>query len=83
MVPDAYIRRLSSVAENTKAGAVQPAVEGQGVAPVAIANAGSDAAVLLNQLPADERRNVVMLDGRLHYKDGDRFTPLAEYLSNR
>jgi hypothetical protein len=83
LAPDAYIRRVSSDPQDTVQGPAQPVPADQGVAPVAVANAGSDAAALLNQLPADERRNVVMLDGRLHYKDGERFTPLVEYLSNR
>ena len=38
---------------------------------------------LLNQLSADERANVVLLDGALHYKSGDTFTPLREWMNQR
>ena len=36
---------------------------------------------LLNQLSADERANVVLLDGSLHYKSGNTFTPLREWMN--
>ena len=38
---------------------------------------------LLSQVPANLRGNVVRLDGELHYKQGDVFTPLGQYLKNR
>ena len=33
----------------------------------------------LASLPADIRRRAVILDGRLHIKEGNRFIPIAEY----
>ena len=50
-------------------------------APSTAQSAGNDE--LLKSLSIEERVNVVLLDGRLHYKDGDTFIPLEEYLRNR
>jgi cell division septation protein DedD len=47
----------------------------QGPRPSAAAETG-DAS--LESLPADVRDKVVRLDGVLHIKEGDRFTPLSE-----
>ncbi len=39
----------------------------------------SDLSAVLDQLPEETRSKVVYLDGVLHVKEGDQFTPLREY----
>lgn len=36
-----------------------------------------------SQLPPEDRKNVVYLDGKLHIKRGDEFIPLADYPPQR
>ncbi len=66
--PDAFIRRQT--ASDTIPTSVQ-------IPDQSVASSTS------RQLSLEEQRNVVLLDGKPHYKLGDTFTPIDEYLRRK
>ncbi|MEM6708804.1 MAG: SPOR domain-containing protein [Pseudomonadota bacterium] len=65
----------STLANNSPAQAQSSATGANGVRRTSNATE----AALLDGLTEEERRRVVYLDGKLHLKNGNDFTPLSEY----
>ncbi|MEM1229179.1 MAG: SPOR domain-containing protein [Pseudomonadota bacterium] len=86
--PDAYVRRADpDAAQRWPGGGAGIAAETASATRAARGsaarrtNAPDDA--ILATLSEAERKNVVYLDGKLHVKEGNRFTPLREYQRSR
>lgn len=86
--PGAYVRRAEAGASSQldTSGKVSSNISSTSSQTASAMPAGSAPASgpedqLLASLSAEERKNVVYLDGKLHVKDGNRFVPLREYRS--
>jgi hypothetical protein len=77
--PGAYVRRAEADARSqfSASNTLSASAEAQ---PRKNAPSGTEDQ-LLASLSEAERKNVVYLDGKLHFKDGNRFIPLREYRS--
>lgn len=72
--PDAFIRQVSD-GQIVSAPTATSDARASSAPTRVIAGAGND----LSGLTAEERQRVVYLDGVLHIKEGDSFTPLSTY----
>ncbi len=84
LYPNAYVRRADpDAALRWPTGAADVIATASGDAPARDPKPTRDASstddAILATLSEAERKNVVYLDGKLHVKEGNRFTPLREY----
>lgn len=73
--PDAFIRQVGDSQEVSQPASNRGQSIGQTPAPARVVAGGGD----LSSLSAEERGRIVYLDGVLHIKEGDTFTPLSVY----
>ena len=76
---DAYIRRVGGATLEAVQAAPAANKAGHATANTSLAEQLSQ----LDGLSPELRRRVVLLDGKLHVKEGADFTPLAQFLDNR
>ncbi len=78
--PSAYVRRAHPEAQLRNAPATASKAPLPPTTQTQAANPQQPLETeLLSSLTDDERKHVVYLDGKLHYKQGDSFVPLAQY----